>query len=255
MPPHFTPPLRLYAPVFKTQARVIDIWGGGRGRGGSHFGTDYFLYLITQPTYFRGGYFVRQAFSDIRDSLFRDFKDRIEENDTLSLADFHIQENEMRITHKATGNQIMSKGTQKDGSRTAKMKSLAGATHVLIEEADELSESDFDQLDLSLRTVKAENIQILRVFNPPPKAHWIWRDYTLTDSDIEGYFNARPKSTSDLISIFSTYHNNRKKTSMTKRCLSLNRLKIATLIITTIRCLALSVRGGLKEGYTVDGTV
>jgi hypothetical protein len=36
------------------------------------------------------------------------------------------------------------------------MKSLAGATHVLIEEADEVGEAEFDQLDLSLRTTKTE---------------------------------------------------------------------------------------------------
>ena len=203
--PRFTP-LKTFRPVFTTDKRVIDIWGG-RGRGGSHFATDYFLFMITQPNYFRG-YFVRQAFSDIRDSLFRDFKDRIAENPTINIEDFHIQENEMRILYKPTGNIINSKGTQKDGSRTAKMKSLAGATHVIIEEADELSESDYDQLDLSLRTTKSEKIQILRVFNPPGKAHWIWRDYTLTDSDVDGYFMADPKTTADVISIFSTYHQN-----------------------------------------------
>ena len=199
---------RVYAPIFNSKARTIDIWGG-RGRGGSHFGTDYFLFLITQPNYFRG-YFVRQAFADIRDSLFRDFKDRIEENQTIDINDFHIQDNEMRIFHKPTGNLIMSKGTQKDGSRTAKMKSLAGATHVLIEEADELKEEDYDQLDLSLRTTKSDRVQILRVFNPPSKNHWMWRDYTLTDSEIEGYSKATQKTLSDIISIHGTYRDNIK---------------------------------------------
>lgn len=199
-------PNKIYRPVFTSDKRYIDIFGG-RGRGGSHFGTDYFLFLITQPHYFRG-YFLRQVFADIRDSLFRDFKDRIEENQSLDFDDFHINENEMRITHKATGNSIISKGVSKDGSRTAKMKSLAGATHVLIEEADELGESDFDQLDLSLRTIKSEKVQIIRIFNPPAKRHWIWRDYILTECDVEGYFKAIPKSESDVLSIFSTYHDN-----------------------------------------------
>ena len=176
----------LYKDVFSTKKRYIDVLGG-RGRGGSHFGTDYFLYLITLPQYFRG-YFVRQVFGDIRDSLFRDFKDRIEEKEIFGKNDFRIQENSMRITYLPTGNTIFSKGVTKAGDRTAKMKSLAGATHVLIEEADELKEHDFDQLDLSLRTVKAENVQIVRVFNPPAKNHWIWRDYNLVDSDVEGYY-------------------------------------------------------------------
>lgn len=221
MPQISRPPIRqtfnnIYAPMFTTSARYIDIWGG-RGRGGSHTGTDYFLHLITQPNYFRG-YFVRQAFSDIRDSLFRDFKDRIDDNDTLDIEDFAIQENEMRIMYKPTGNMIMSKGVKKDGNRTAKLKSLAGATHVLIEEADELGEEDFDQMDLSLRTMKSEKIQIIRIFNPPHKQHWIWRDYVLLDAERPAdykekdfaYFKAVPKETSNLLSIFSTYLNNRK---------------------------------------------
>lgn len=202
----------IYAPVFSSKCRYKDIWGG-RGRGGSHFGTDYFLFLITHPKYFRG-YFVRQIFSDIRDSLFRDFKDRINDNETIDAEDFHIQENEMRITHIPTGNMILSKGVSKDGSRTAKMKSLAGATHVLIEEADELKEDDFDQLDLSLRTIKAENVEIIRIFNPPSKNHWIWRDYNLSDKEIilngDTYncYTAIAKTSSDILSIHSTYINN-----------------------------------------------
>lgn len=196
----------IYEPVFTSDKRYIDIWGG-RGRGGSHFGTDYFLQKITQPGYFRG-YFVRQVYTDIRDSLFRDFKDRIADNPTLNINDFHIRDNDMRITYLPTGNTILSKGVAKDGSRTAKMKSLAGATHVLIEEADELGESDFDQLDLSLRTVKAERVQILRIFNPPPKRHWIWRDYNLTESDVPGFFKAEAKSDLDVLAIWSTYRDN-----------------------------------------------
>lgn len=196
----------IYAPVFTTEKRYIDVWGG-RGRGGSHFGTDYFLSLITQPNYFRG-YFIRQVLADVRDSLFRDFKDRIEDNPSLDINNFHIQDNSMRITYIPTGNTILAKGVSKDGSRTAKMKSLAGATHVLIEECDELGESDFDQLDLSLRTIKAERVQIVRIFNPPSKRHWIWRDYNLVESNIENFYSAVPKTTSDVLSIWSTYKNN-----------------------------------------------
>lgn len=197
----------IYQPVFSTNKRYIDVLGG-RGRGGSHFGTEYFLFLITQKNYFRG-YFVRQVLSDIRDSLFRDFKDRIEECG-VNMNDFHIQDNLMRITYVPTGNTIMSKGVSKDGSRTAKMKSLAGATHVLIEESDELKEQDFDQLDLSLRTVKADKVQIIRIFNPPAKNHWIWRDYNLIESGVEGYYMPVVRSNANILSIWSDYHSNEK---------------------------------------------
>lgn len=204
----------IYEPLFYTDARLIDIWGG-RGRGGSHTGTDYFLHMISKPQYFRG-YFLRQAFNDIRDSLFRDFKDRIEENDSIDIDDFDINEQSMRFIYKPTGNMILSKGFKSEGARTSKMKSLAGATHVLIEEADEVGEEEFDQMDLSLRTTKGERIQIIRIFNPPHKQHWIWRDYILTPAKAPAgyigkefnYFKATPRTDVSLCSIFSTYHDN-----------------------------------------------
>ena len=143
--------------------------------------------MITQPRYFRG-YFIRQTLNDVRGSLWRDFKDRVEEHG-YPYERFSFNENEMTVLDKVTGNTITSKGVVKSGSRTGKMKSLAGATHILIEEADEINEEDFDQMDLSLRTVKAEKIQVIRIFNPPPKSHWIWRDYTLVDSNEEGYLS------------------------------------------------------------------
>ena len=202
--PKFSP-LDVYEDMYFTDARYIDLWGG-RGRGGSYQGTDYFLYLLTQPKYFRG-YLVRQAFNDIRESLWRDLMDRIKEHD-IDEARFVINKNEMIIIDTVTKNMITSKGVIKDSSRTGKLKSLAGATHVLIEEADELGEDDFDQLDLSVRSMKADNVQVIRIFNPPPKRHWIWRDYTLIDSEVEGYLTAVPKVESGILSIFSTYIDN-----------------------------------------------
>jgi phage terminase large subunit len=201
--------LDTFVPAVNSDKRYIDIWGG-RGRGGSYYGTQYFLMRIMHPSYFRG-YFLRQTFNDIKTSLWRDFRDRVSEMDDegeLRESDFHFNDNAMCATYLPTGNTITSKGVQKSGQRTAKLKSLAGATHILIEEADEISEDDFNQMDDSLRTIKTHTIQVIRIFNPPPKRHWIWRDYILTDSDQEGYMTATCKNP-DILSIFSTYKDNR----------------------------------------------
>lgn len=206
-----------YREVFTTKARYIDIWGG-RAAGRSHFGTDYFLFLITQPRYFRGA-FLRNVFSDIRDSLFQDFKDRVEASD-LDENDFEINESKMSIHYKPTGNTIISKGFRKSsGNRSAKLKSLAGLTHVLIEEADENTQNDVNKLDDSIRTNKIEDIQIIFLHNPPSKNHWITkRFYNLIDVDIydktgkkiTGYYAAEPKSDPDVLVIFTTYKDNLK---------------------------------------------
>lgn len=211
-------PNEIFQPVFLKKFDICDIWGG-RGRGGSHFATDLFLYYITQPYYFRG-YFMRFIHGDIRNSLFRDFKDRIEEHEEIKTDDFDINESRMEVVYKPTGNTILSKGFRKSqGSATAKLKSIAGATHIIVEESEEIAENDFNKLQDSLRTVKAE-IQIFRIFNPPPKNHWIIENfYDLkpvtnrhvkgVESDIlEGYFIGIPKKIKGFVSIFSTYLDN-----------------------------------------------
>jgi phage terminase large subunit len=194
-----------FEPVFYSDKPIIDIVGG-RGRGGSHFATDYFLFRLISDKYFRGC-FLRQTFNDIRDSLFRDFKDRIEEHE-LNEKLFSINESSMRITYLPNGNNIISKGFVTSSNRTAKLKSLAGITHVAIEEANEVCEEQFNQLLLSLRTTKVEQLQILRVFNPPHRRHWIWNDYNLTASEIDGYYTYKPKSDSNILMLNSTYRDN-----------------------------------------------
>ncbi len=195
----------LYKDIHTKNYRYLHFWGG-RARGGSHTATQYALDLITREEYFRG-YIMREIAEDIRESLWRDFKDRIESAGCED--DIYLNDSGMKAFCPDTGNHLLSKGFKKSsGKRTAKLKSLAGATHVIIEEAEEISEEDFNQLDDTLRTIKA-NVQIILIFNPPSKNHWIWKKwYNLVDSDIPGYFTATPKKNQQLLSIFSTYKDN-----------------------------------------------
>lgn len=233
-------PNDIYQPVFTEKYDICDIWGG-RGRGGSHFVTDLFLFKITQPYYFRG-YFMRFIHSDIRGSLYQDFKDRLEEHPEIDINDFSFDDTKMLIKYLPTGNMILSKGFRKSqGSATAKLKSIAGATDVCIEESEEISLDDFNKLLDSLRTKKAE-LHIYRIFNPPSKNHWIIKDYydilPLTKNDLkdispdvwdelcrigktdkisellDGYFIARPKKIDGFISIFSTYKENEQNVNL-----------------------------------------
>ena len=175
--------LEIYEPVFYFQGRYIHL-KGGRSAGRSRFAVTYFLLRILAPddfirdygwsTYFRG-YFMRFVASDIRESLYRDFCDLIEDKNLTHL--FEIKDHEMTIRCKLNGNMIISKGFRKSqGSRTAKMKSIAGATHVIIEEADEVEENDFRKLDESLRTVKGDNPQIIMCYNTENPDWWGWRE-------------------------------------------------------------------------------
>lgn len=199
--------------VYETNCRIIDIHGG-RGRGGSHFVTDYFLYKLTQPKYFRG-YFIRRIKADIKQSLFQDIKDRIEEHPQLTMEDFVFNETNYTVRCKTTGNMIYSRGTEGNKSRKANMKSIAGATAVAFEEFEEIDEDDYDQLNVSLRTTKSR-IEIFRIYNQPPVGHWLYRDYNLVEHtiNIDGedqlWYFPEVKKNHNILSIHTTFRHNIK---------------------------------------------
>lgn len=158
---------------------------------------------------------MRQVAGDIRESLWRDFNDRINDNDSVDKSLFSIQDFAMTAQYLPNANEVISKGFKRSsGNQTAKLKSIAGATHVLVEEGEENSEEDFDQMDDSLRTTKS-NIQIISIFNPPHKDHWIIKRFynlipaeTIHGKECEGYYIATPKKDDNLLSIHSTYIDN-----------------------------------------------
>jgi phage terminase large subunit len=212
----------IWEPVFTQKARYKFLFGG-RARGGSHTATDYFLHKQTQPDYFRG-YFMREIFGDVRNSLWQDYKDRIGDNESLNEADFALNESALTSIYFPTGNAIISKGFKKSsGKQTAKLKSIAGATHVCVEELEEVDEMDFDQMDSSLRTTKGE-IEIVGIFNPPHKNHWlIRRFYNLIPAEdvygpeFQGFYIAVPKQLENFLSIHATYLDNLDNVNATTR--------------------------------------
>lgn len=224
---------KIYQPLFTTKARFVDIWGG-RGGGRSYAGTNYLLIKLLSSPYKMRGFLVRQNFGTIRTSLWQDMLDRIESSPHADIIkkDLRIVDTRMHIEHIPTGNTISSLGVMGTKAQTGKLKSLAGATDLLIEEADEIGENDFDQINVSLRTTESP-IKIIRLFNPPGKDHWWWkRFYTPKESDVKDWFMMEPDKgvyykTADgelheieptepyeaipkICSIFATYKNNYK---------------------------------------------
>jgi phage terminase large subunit len=212
---------KLYKPVLRTKCRYIHIWGG-RGRGASHFATDYFLWLITDDQYFRGG-FIRSTFGEIKTGLYRAFKDRVvraEADGEVEFSDFKFNDTELGVTYIPTGNSIISKGLKKSNlNQAANLKGLEGLTHLIIEEAEDSNEEDIDKLDDTLRTVLVDSIQIIFLFNPPHKGHYlIKRNYNLLPADahdsvgnpVTGWYKATPKNNPELLSIHGNYTYNTK---------------------------------------------
>lgn len=193
-------------PLFDESIVESDFWGG-RARGASYTATFFYLTMLITSKYFRG-YMMRFIYSDVRGSLWRDLMDRIQEcNIPENL--FRINETSMSIEYIPNGNTIISKGFRKSqGSSTAKLKSIAGATHIIIEECEEIPEYDYLKLKDSLRTNKS-SLKILRLWNPPQKSHWLIKNYfNLTPTEYADYFTATPKIIEGYSAVYSNYKDN-----------------------------------------------
>jgi PBSX family phage terminase large subunit len=176
---------------------------GGRAGARSYSITQRALYLLLHEPDFRG-FVLRQSHATIYTSIWGDLKDRLKEyqkmhgidlSKTITLSDNKLGEN-YAVNH-ITGGTITTKGFQtSSGQNTGSLKSLAGATHVFIDEADEVSAHSFLKLKMSLRK-KGVKIQIYRAFNPPQKDHWLWNDYVLKPMTNDDLFNEIIKVTND----------------------------------------------------------
>lgn len=204
----------VYAELFKKDSRYT-ILMGGRGAGRSTVASQYALSKLVAPEYFRCA-IMRYILGDIRNSIYREIIDRAEEQEIVD----ELQINDSLMTIKYGANSINAVGFRKSsGDQKSKLKSLANFTNVIIEEADEIPEPDFLQLDDSLRTVKS-NIKIILLLNPPPKTHWIIERYfdlepaVVDGVAIKGFFIPKLKEDAfDTIFIRSNFRDNLKNLS------------------------------------------
>lgn len=185
--------LKEYEPLYFDDYLTADCQGGRAGAR-SYSITQHALHEVLHSKTPVRAFFLREVHATIYSSVWADFKDRISEYEEMHGVDLSSiltwtdnKSGENTCVNNITGWSITTKGFKvSSGNQTANLKSLAAATHVYIEEADEVSKSEFLKLKLSLRK-QGVDLKIIRAFNPPPKDHWIWGDYVLTkvsDEDI-----------------------------------------------------------------------
>jgi len=197
---------RCYSELFTTSDRYI-ILLGGRGAGRSTVASQYANARLIAPDYFRCA-IMRYVLGDIRNSIYREILDRAEENKILE----HLDINDSMMTIEYGANSINAVGFRKSSSdQKAKLKSLANYNCIIIEEADEIPEDDFMQLDDSLRTLKGD-IKVILLLNPPPKSHWIIRRwFDLLPSEVKDYYIPKLKpEIKDTLFIGTSYKDNEK---------------------------------------------
>ena len=182
-----------YKPLFKyPNLKRYYIVQGGRGSGKSYSVT----FSLLRQTYREGHIilFTRWTMVSAHISIIPEFIEKIVEQGWQS--DFQI--NQTEITNLKTGSKILFRGIKtSQGTATANLKSIAGVTTWVLDEAEELVDQDiFDRIDLSIRAKDLPN-KVILVMNPSYKTHWIYKEFI-------------KKNREDSTIIHTTYLDNKK---------------------------------------------
>ena len=155
---------------------------GGAGSGKSFFVVQRYIYKLLKSPKFNL-LVVRATGKSNRDSTFALFKQVISKWKLNKY--FKINESDLRIKCLLNGNEIIFSGLDD----VEKLKSITFSkgelTDVWIEEASEILEADFNQLDVRLRG-KGTKKQIVISFNPIDINHWLKkRFFDRQDDNVE----------------------------------------------------------------------
>ena len=156
-----------FYPLLKDEHRYLILYGGA-GSGKSFFiGQRYVYKILTQNMNLL---VVRNTGKTNRDSTFALFKQILIKWKLYNY--FKINESDLRIKNNINGNEIIFAGLDDVEKLKSVTFSKGELTDIWIEEASEIQESDFNQLDVRLRG-KGTKKQIVISFNPIDINHWL----------------------------------------------------------------------------------
>jgi len=151
--------------AYLSQSRYLILFGGS-GSGKSVFASQkVLLRVLSEPNH--RILVLRKVGVNMRESVFKRLKNEISEMGLSN--EFDILSTTMSFTHRGTGSEIILSGVDD----VEKLKSIEKITSVWVEEATELSELEFDQIDLRLRGETPFYKQIILSFNPIDDRHWL----------------------------------------------------------------------------------
>ena len=144
----------------------IEVYYGGAGSGKS-YGATQKIYLKALK-YKRKVLVIRKIQRTIKDSIWSLIITHLHNSGLYNACRVNRSDFEIELPN---GSIFVFKGLDDP----EKIKSIDGITDIVIEEATELTEDDFTQLNLRLRA-NAEWLQIYLMFNPISKKNWVY-DY------------------------------------------------------------------------------
>lgn len=155
-----------YLPAI-TRPKVYNILYGGAGSGKSQTMIQFYLSELLNHDENENETFVvlRKVAATIRTSVYMDFKNKIYE---WGLGDL-ITAYDGIFEFRSRSNKIIFMGVD----NPEKLKSLAQAKYIWVEEATELTKEDFIQVTLRLRGISKHQKRFFLTFNPVSDSHWI----------------------------------------------------------------------------------
>jgi len=157
-----------FLPLFFNESRYLVLCGGG-GSGKSIFAGRKVLERVTTEPGHRW-LVCRKVARTLRDSCFAQLRGQLAEH--YPRAGAKINQTDMRISFP-NGSEILFAGLDD----VEKLKSIYDITGIWVEEASEITEGDFNQLDIRLRTDFPQYLQIILSFNPVSITHWLKRRF------------------------------------------------------------------------------
>ena len=167
-----------YLPALESSSRYL-VMVGTAGSGKSVFASQK---IILRTLTERGHRFLvmRKFATNIYESVFKRLKNEIAD---LGLThEFEINQTRMSFKHYDTGNEILTAGLDD----VEKIKSIEKITGIWIEEATQVKEADFDQMDLRIRGEMNNYKQIILTFNPVDERNWLKKRFF--DNHVEDSF-------------------------------------------------------------------
>ena len=172
---------KAFIPYLDNDKRYL-VFYGGAGSGKSFFVVERYIYKMLKSKKFNL-LVVRATGKSNRDSTFALFKQVISKWNLN--AHFKINESDLRVKCLLNGNEVIFSGLDDVEKLKSVTFSKGELTDVWIEEASEILEADFNQLDVRLRG-KGTKKQIVISFNPIDVNHWLKkRFFDRQDDNIE----------------------------------------------------------------------
>lgn len=146
---------------------TVNVLYGGGGSGKSYFVSNLIVIKLLKEK--RKALVCRRYATTLKASIFQDFLNTLVKFKILNYCKINLSTMTILFPN---GSQILFRGLDD----IEKIKSISSISDIVIEEASEIREADFEQMTIRLRG-KTGNNQLFLMFNPVSKANWVYNKW------------------------------------------------------------------------------